>query len=335
MIEHNRGNKAERTSTWPASVAVIGAAGLIGSGVVERLAVEAITDTVYMTDLRDNVLHAHAIDITEAQILAGNTRTRLVVGPPADGTSVDLVIVAASAPETPDGDRRDFLTANLKLMQLLLPDIERLAGERGIVMLLSNPVDVLADALRQLSGISPDRIIGYSLNDSIRFRAAVGRELGVAPERVDGLVLGEHGDGQVPLFSALTQDGKPLNLDSDQRARVTTDITGWFSRWSALKPGRSSGWTTPLGVAQIVKAMAAGHIHPATIWTGSVSSLPDSFISLPTRFEDDRVVSALEAVSQTENEGLTQAAKSVQTAAAQAVHNLRSANLGSAAPTDG
>src|SRR5680860_151492 len=114
MTEHNRGETAAHSPTWPASVAVIGAAGLIGAGVVERLAMEAITDTVYMTDLRDNVLHAHAIDIAEAQILGGNTRARLVVGPPADGSPVDLVIVAASAPETPDGDRRDFLRANLK-----------------------------------------------------------------------------------------------------------------------------------------------------------------------------------------------------------------------------
>jgi len=326
MTEFDRGETTAHTNSWPASVAVIGAAGLIGSGVVERLAMEAITDTVYMTDLRDNVLHAHAIDIAEAQILGGNTRTRLVVGPPADGSPVDLVIVAASAPETPDGDRRDFLRANLKLMRVLLPDIESLAGEHGTVMLLSNPVDVLAEALRQLSGISPDRIVGYSLNDSIRFRAAVGRELGVSPERIAGLVLGEHGDGQVPLFSGLTLDGKPLNIDSDQRARITTDITGWFSRWSALKPGRSSGWTTPLGVAQVVKAMAAGEMHPATIWTGSVESLPDSFISLPTRFEGGRMISALGPVSETENEGLTQAAKSVEAAAAQAVHDFRSAN---------
>jgi len=326
MTDHNPDSTAERRGTWPQTVAVIGAAGLIGSGVVERLAVEAIADTVYMTDLRDNILHAHTIDITEAQILSGNTRTSLVVGPPANGSCVDLVIVAASAPETPDGDRRDFLKANLNLLQLLLPDIERLAGERGIVMLLSNPVDVLAEALRQLSGISPDRIVGYSLNDSIRFRAAVGRELGVAAERVAGVVLGEHGDGQVPLFSALTMDGKPMDLDAAQRARITADVTAWFSRWSALKPGRSSGWTTPLGVAQVVKAMAAGEVHPATIWTGSVDSLPDSFISLPTLFHEGRIGRAPGEVTETEMAGLIQAAKSVEAAAAQAVRAFRQRN---------
>lgn len=322
MIEHARDMTAARGLIWPESVAVIGAAGLIGSGVVERLALEAVTDTVYMTDPRENVLRAHAIDINEAQILSGNTRTRLVVGPPADGSPVDLVIVAASAPENPDGDRRAFLDANLKLLQILLPDIEQLAGAGGTVMLLSNPVDVLAQSLGQLSAIKKDRIVGYSLNDSIRFRAAIGRELGTAPERIAGLVLGEHGNGQVPLFSAVTLDGNPAMLAAGQRDRITADITGWFARWSALNPGRSSGWTTPLGVVQVVKAMAAGDIHPATTWTGNVNGLPDSFISLPARFANHRFVPVLPEISETENEGLIQAAKSVQAAAAHATDEL-------------
>ncbi|WP_168404562.1 lactate/malate family dehydrogenase [Arthrobacter silvisoli] len=321
MTEHL--STTEDTHIWPRSVVVIGAAGLIGSGVVERLAVEGLVDTVYMTDLRENVLQAHAIDVSETQILTGNTRTRLVVGPPAEGSGVDLVIVAASAPETPDGDRRDFLRANLELLRLLLPDVERLAGEQGIVMLLSNPVDILGEALRRLSGIGPDRIVGYSLNDSVRFRAAVGRELGIAPERIEGIVLGEHGDGQVPLFSALTLDGKPLELKSEQRARITADITGWFSRWSALKPGRSSGWTTPQGVAQVVKAMGTGAIHPATAWTGSIEGLPDSFVSMPTRFEKNRFVPTLGTLSESESAALAQAAKSVEAAAERALHDLR------------
>ncbi|GLB66572.1 lactate/malate family dehydrogenase [Arthrobacter mangrovi] len=323
MTKNDLTSSGGSRSAWPSTVAVIGAAGLIGSGVVERLAVEGLADTVYLTDLRDNILQAHAIDIAEAQILAGSTHTQLVVGPPPPGLPVDLVIVAASAPETPDGDRRDFLLANLRLLRILLPDIERLAGDHGVVMLLSNPVDVLSDALHRMSCIAPDRIVGYSLNDSIRFRAAVGREIGARPEHVSGLVLGEHGDGQVPLYSTLAVNSVPLVLSSDQRDRITADITGWFSRWSALKPGRSSGWTTPLGVAQIIKSMASGGVHPATIWTGALPELPDTFVSVPTVFRDGRLVPVLPTLSEQEITGLAQAARSVGTAAAEAVEALQ------------
>jgi malate/lactate dehydrogenase len=325
MTEYTKDAPSETSFSWPRTVAVIGAAGLIGSGVVERLAVDGLAETVYMIDLRDNILHAHAIDISEAQILSAS-RTKLVVGPPADGSAVDLVIVAASAPETPEGDRRDFLLANLRLLQRLVPDIERLSGGEGTVMLLSNPVDVLAESLRRLSNISPDRIVGYSLNDSLRFRAAVARELLIAPDRVDGLVLGEHGNGQVPLFSALTIDGKPADLDPAQRTRVTEDITGWFFRWSQLKPGRSSGWTTPLGVAHIVRNMAEGKLHPATVWTKDLAGLPDSFVSLPARFTHRSVTAELGHIDTTERDQLIQAAKSVATAADDALGRLEGEN---------
>lgn len=324
MTEYTKDAPPETGISWPRAVAVIGAAGLIGSGVVERLAREGLAETVHMIDLRDNILDAHAIDISEAQILSGTSRTKLVVGPPADGSPVDLVIVAASAPETPDGDRRDFLLANLRLLQRLVPDIERLSGTEGTVMLLSNPVDVLAESLRRLSNINPDRIVGYSLNDSLRFRAAVARELLIAPDRVDGLVLGEHGNGQVPLFSALTVDGKPADLDPAQRTRVTEDITGWFFRWSALKPGRSSGWTTPLGVAHIVRNMGEGKLHPATAWTRDRDGLPDSFVSLPARFTHGTVIAELGHISSTERDQLIQAAKSVAVAASDALAALDS-----------
>ncbi|MFP3397789.1 lactate/malate family dehydrogenase [Brevibacterium sp. H602] len=315
------------TSTWPRTVTVIGAAGLIGAGVVEGLALSDAADTICLTDLRENVLQAHAIDISEAQILAGTDRARLAVGEETAPDEVDLVIVAASAPETPDGDRRDFLRDNLQLLRKITPSIERLAGAEGIVMLLSNPVDILCEALRRTSSVTPDRIVGYSVNDSIRLRAAIGRVLGVSGARVGGLVLGEHGDGQVPLWDNITVDGAPYELDAEQRRLVQEDILGWFARWSALKPGRSSGWTTPRGVVADIGSMSAGTPHPACVWTGGIESVADSFITLPTVMEHGRIRPADDAlaVSSEVRQGLEKAAESVAVAAADALADLPTA----------
>ena len=83
---------------------------------------------------------------------------------------------------------------------------------------------VLADALHRLAGFPPRRIVGYSLNDSLRFRMALGRELGLHPNRIEAWVLGEHGSGQVPPFSRIRVDGRPLELDADARERVRADV---------------------------------------------------------------------------------------------------------------
>jgi malate dehydrogenase len=309
--------------SWPSKVAVVGAAGLIGSGVLEHLAVGDLADDIYAIDVRENVVLSHVIDIRESQIIAGASRATLHTEPPPPGTSVDLVFVAASAAETPDGDRRGFLRANLKLLQRIVPSIESLAGDTGLVVLLSNPVDVLAECLVALSSIGRERVLGYSFNDSVRFRAALGRELGVAPTRIDAMVLGEHGPGQVPLFSSVAVDGVTRELDEAQRQRVRADVDGWFGRWSALKPGRSSGWTTPRGVAATVRMMRDGDIHPAVVPVSIDGA--EAFVGVPVRLSQGKVVVELGPLAVDEREGLRRAAESVAHASAEALEEIRSA----------
>ncbi|MET1154494.1 hypothetical protein [Arthrobacter sp.] len=304
---------------WPRSIAVIGAAGPIGSGVVYQLALAGVGNTIHLVDVKENVARAHAIDISEAQVLAGVREPRLSVLNPAatdSGEKVDVVIVAASAPEVPGGDRRDFLAANLRLLRLLAPTIEKLSGNDGIVLLLSNPVDVLAECLHRITDISPDRILGYSINDSVRFQAAVARELGIEPHRVRAQVLGEHGKGQVPCFSSVTVDGAPVTLTASQQEHIREDIDGWFQRWSALEPGRSSGWATPLGVLRMIGLMARGETFPAAAWTAGAQGLEEAFIALPVMMSSGRVQVTNWQGSPEEQAGLANAAASVREAAA-------------------
>lgn len=253
----------------PRRIAVLGATGLTGSGIVHQLSLTDEHDEILLFDLKQNLLQAHAIDMREAQIVAGRTRAALTVGEldRADAFGpVDLVVVAASLPETPDGTRAAFLAGNLGVMRALAPAITHLAGERGLVMIVTNPADVLATCLVSLGGIAPGRVFGYCLNDSVRFTAAIARELRVTPERIEALVIGEHGEGQVPVWSGVRVDGFPVTLTDQQRARIDADAAGWFRRWSDLRPGRSSGWTTPLGSVRTIRQLTAGVPVPVAVW---------------------------------------------------------------------
>jgi malate/lactate dehydrogenase len=253
----------------------------VGSGVVHELAVHATVPRIIVTDPRDGVLQAHVIDISESVLVGGGPEVEIIVAD--DPCGADLTVVAASLPETPNGDRRHFLQANWELLRGLVPVLERSAARAGVVLLLSNPVDVLAECLRRISVLRPEQILGYSLNDGVRLRAAVARELDVAVTRVGAWVLGEHGDGQVPLFSRIRVDGEPVELPPDAEARVRADVMGWFARWSALGPGRSSGWTTARGVRVCVEAMRDGALLPSSVATGAGPyPLPDAYLTLPT-----------------------------------------------------
>lgn len=270
---------SEDTEGWPQRIAVIGAAGTVGSAVAAQIALAGIGRELFLIDIQENLAKSHAIDIADAQAIDQVSAPALLPGPPHDGP-VDLVVVAASKPEMPAGDRWDFLHANAKLLKSLVPQIEELAGNNGVVLVLSNPVDILASWLLRHSSLTTDRILGYSLNDSARFCSAVARILGVCINRVEGKVLGEHGKGQVPLFSSLRLDGEPFFLSEQQKSEISEDVNGWFLRWSALEPGRSSGWATGVGVRHLLQALAAGRAVVTTASTAGLKGYPNVFIAL-------------------------------------------------------
>jgi malate dehydrogenase len=110
-------------------------------------------------------------------------------------------------------------------------------------------------------------VVGYSLNDTLRLRTSIAASLGVSVARVEAWVLGEHGDGAVPIFSRVRVDGEPVTLSSTQRDAALDFVGGWYRRHVALDSGRSSTWTSGAGVARMVAALAAGDGEP---WVGSV-----------------------------------------------------------------
>lgn len=268
-------------ASWPRRISVIGAAGLVGSSVVTQLATNGLGETVYVQDRRENVLEAHRLDQLDAQAILGHRQPALVSGPPPDG-GCDLVVVAASLPEKPDGDRRDFLAGNTGLLESLIPEVKRQVGDDGVLLLLTNPVDILADWLCREHGFDPDRVIGYALNDTARFRQAIARELAVSTPDVSASVLGEHGKGQVPIFSTATVCGQPVDWPEGAEGRIRADIDGWFQRYSNLGAGRSSGWATGHGVAYLVRQLTQGQPVLTTASTRGIDGFPATFMALPT-----------------------------------------------------
>lgn len=303
-------------NSWPESVAVVGAAGVVGSGIVYELVTSGLAEHVIAVDTKEDLLTAHTIDIRESALVYGPTHTKLVTGSMDELTDIDVVVLAASSPERPQEGRRASLTRNVRLLEQLASSVTRAIGESGAVLVVSNPVDILADSLRRLTRLRDEQIVGYSLNDSTRFRVAVGHELRIEPHRIDATVLGEHGSGQVPLFSRIRADGESVTLKDTARERVAEELAEWFPRWVRLNPGRSSGWATARGVIATLRRMAVGELLPSSVATGGAYGLPDTFITLPSVLSTSGVTVIEEwGLSMYEQELLTSAARSVRGAA--------------------
>ena len=143
---------------------------------------------------------------------------------------------------------------------------ELTAGWDGVIVVVTNPVDPLVTRLQRRTGLDRRRILGYTLNDSLRLRTGLAKALGVPPGSVDAWVLGEHGDKSVPLLDRVSVNGVHVapHRRSDDAALEYSRT--WYVRHVALDSGRSSTWTSGLGVARMVAALDGdGELWPASV----------------------------------------------------------------------
>ncbi|MFC1901329.1 malate dehydrogenase [Chloroflexota bacterium] len=242
-------------------ISIIGAAGCIGSSIAFNITNGGMADEIVLADIRPDWLEHHSIDFFDATVV-NNINTHLYMGSQADIANSDIVVMAAGI------NVRDKTLAESRLpsRQRLLPDNLEIIKEwaqainqfcpQAIVITATNPAEVLNYASYLLSSTKErGRFIGYSLNDTIRFRIAISQVLGVTPSKIDALVFGEHGGSMVLLFSSVKLDGKSVVFEEDDKAKIRQMTSDYLPHMVRLNIPRSSGWLTGAGIAKLVKAI--------------------------------------------------------------------------------
>jgi malate/lactate dehydrogenase len=253
----------EQASSPPAQarVVVVGGGGGVGASVAFNLLLLAYPLEVVLVDRRPEMAVSHAMDLEQVVPLTCGGSVR--VGDLDDVADAAIVVVTASVPLRLNASRMEFLVENARILDELA---ERLHHD-SIVLVVTNPVDALVTWLWRLTGLQRQRIVGYTFNDSLRLRTGIGAALGVAQERVEAWVLGEHGEHSVPLFGRVAVDGQRRRLDRRQRADAEAFLRGWYRRHVGLNSGRTSTWTTGLGVARMIESVVVGD---GRVWPASV-----------------------------------------------------------------
>jgi len=216
-----------------------------------------------MIDSRSNLVRQHAMDISTAvSALDVSVKT----GSYADAAGSDVVIDAAGAPQGLLADRMEMLPRNLPLVCEIAREIGR-SCPGGVVITATNPVDPLNYATWRAGGFPRRRVLGYSLNDSFRFRESIARTRGVEVGCVQATVLGEHGDTQVPVFSSARIDGSPVVFSEGEKAGIRTEALEVLRHYEALQTGRTAGWTCAVGLAALVRAIRddTGEVFPCSV----------------------------------------------------------------------
>jgi malate dehydrogenase len=245
------------------NVVIVGGGGGVGASVAFNLLIGRGGFDVVMTDRRPEMVRSHVLDLE--QVLEQGASGTVREGSDDDIPRADILVVTAALPLTVNDSRMVYLEGNARIVTAvvdLLPE-----GWPGVLLLVTNPVDPLCTIAQRRAGLDRRRVLGYTINDSLRLRTGIGRVLGVAPGRITAWSIGEHGPLTVPLWDRVQLDGAAVALERAQREQVEDFVGNWYVRHVALDSGRSSTWTSGLGVARMVSAIAHGDAQP---WTASV-----------------------------------------------------------------
>lgn len=244
-----------------ARIAIVGAGGGVGSSAAFNLLLADAPYAITLVDGRSGMASSHEMDLQQV-VAAGAPGSAEIVTLEAVAEA-DVVVVSAATPLTVNRSRRVYLHDNAEIVRTVADALPE--GWPGVVIMVTNPVDAL---VTWLARIRPQlRVVGYTANDGLRLRTAVGQLLGVPPATVDAWVLGEHGDHCVPLLSRIVVGGERVSLTTEQRATAEDFVRSWYLRHVALDSGRSSTWTTGHGVARMIGALLG---DDDALWPASV-----------------------------------------------------------------
>jgi len=189
-------------------VSIIGA-GNVGASTAQLIAREGMADIV-LYDIIEGFPQGKALDISEACPLWSSSVSVIGTNSFEDTSGSDVMVITAGFPRKPGMSRDDLLQANAEVVMNVTKEVSR-RSTRAIIIVVTNPMDVMAQLAWRVSGFDPGRVIGMGgILDSARFRRFVSFELGVSASDIEALVLGGHGDFMVPMPRFTTVKGVPV-----------------------------------------------------------------------------------------------------------------------------
>jgi malate dehydrogenase len=189
-------------------VSIVGA-GNVGATAAHWIAAKELADVV-LIDIAEGIPQGKALDLLEAMPIEKRDVSVIGANDYAATSNSDIVVITAGIPRKPGMSRDDLLHTNYKIMSDVVAKVVAESPE-AILIIVSNPLDAMAQAAFKQSGFNRERVIGMAgILDSARFRTFIAEELKVSVENVTAFVLGGHGDTMVPLPRYSTVAGIPI-----------------------------------------------------------------------------------------------------------------------------
>jgi L-lactate dehydrogenase len=239
-------------------VSIIGGGGRVGSNAAFALQCASIVSEIHLLDANEQMAAGEALDLLHGASVAGDQK--IYAGNYEKCSDTDVVCITAGLRRKPDESRLDLINRNVGLFRQILDSLREAGLKKdAIIFVVSNPVDILTRLAIEHLKWEPSKVIGLGTQlDTARFRSLIALETGLPPSQIKALILGEHGDSMVPIWSSATAGGVSLlkfpdfNTTVQQRVFERTKTSGA----EAIKLKGGAGWAVGLTIAEVIHAIA-------------------------------------------------------------------------------
>ncbi|KAH1075032.1 hypothetical protein J1N35_027360 [Gossypium stocksii] len=273
-------------------VSVIGV-GNVGMAIAQTILTQDLADELALIDAKADKLRGEMLDLQHAAAFL--PRTKIVASVDyAVTVGSDLCIVTAGARQNPGESRLNLLQRNVALFSHIIPPLAKYSPD-SILLIVSNPVDVLTYVSWKMSGFPSNRVIGSGTNlDSSRFRFLIADHLDVNAQDVQAYIVGEHGDSSVALWSSISIGGVPVLsfLEKQQIAYEKETLENIHkavveSAYEVISLKGYTSWAIGYSVANLARSLLRDQrkIHPVSVLAKGFYGIDggDVFLSLPTQ----------------------------------------------------
>ncbi|HEV2148162.1 MAG TPA: malate dehydrogenase [Longimicrobiaceae bacterium] len=267
-------------------ITVVGA-GNVGATAAQRVAEKELARQVVLIDIAEGIPQGKGLDQWESAPIEGFDARVIGTNGYEESAGSGIYIVTAGIARKPGMSRDDLLTTNAGIVRQVSENIARVSPD-AIIIMVSNPLDVMCYVAMQASGFPRERVIGMAgVLDTARYRSFIAMELDVSVEDIQAMVLGGHGDTMVPLISYTTVSGIPVTQLMDRAtldAIVDRTRNGGAEIVKYLKTG-SAYYAPSAGAVQMAEAIVKDkkRILPCAAWLQGEYGMSDLFLGVPCK----------------------------------------------------
>ncbi len=277
-------------------VTVVGA-GNVGATVANVLAHHDLIREVVVLDIKGDMARGKALDSWQQASIDGYSTRLSGTENYADTADSDIVVITAGIPRKPGMSRDDLISTNAKIVTMVTKSIMEYS-KNPIIIVVSNPLDVMTHAAYKASGLPSSRVFGMAgILDTARYRAFLATALDVSPKDIQAMLLGGHGDTMVPLPRYTTVSGIPVTeMISDEDLEAIVDRTK-SGGGELVKLMGTSAWYAPgAAAAQMVASIIRdeNRIFPCCAHLNGEYGMSDIFLGVPVKLGKNGIEQIIE-----------------------------------------